>query len=215
MVIGARGFGRLGLLFFATGGGGGAVLVAVVLVAVSAVLIVIVVFEVRGFCLAVQVAAFLDRATAMQAGVVLLVLVRVQQAADAVGPIDGAREVRDVLGHGVLAADGARVDAVALARLAHGIVAAVKVLALLEVLGEVVAAAGQLAVQPEEPLLLGGEGLPAGERVLETVQPDYVCSCTLRPGSAGGKVKTYIDVDFLRPVRVHGCGRDSCARLTD
>ena len=72
----------------------------------------------------------------------------------------------DVLGDGVLAADGAGVDAVALAGLAHGIVAAVKVLALLEVLGEVVAAAGQLAVEPEEPLLLRAEGLEAGRRRL-------------------------------------------------
>src|SRR3569833_790987 len=68
--------------------------------------------------------------------------------------------VGDVLGHGVLQAHGARVDAVALARLGHGVVAAVEVLALLlEVLGEVVRSRRQLAVQPEEALLLGGEGL--------------------------------------------------------
>jgi hypothetical protein len=67
--------------------------------------------------------------------------------------------VGDVLRDGVLAADGARVDAVALSGLAHGIVAAVKVLALLEMFGEMVAAVGQLAVQSKEPLLLGGEGL--------------------------------------------------------
>ena len=115
--------------------------------------------DVLGAGLAVQKAALLDGATSLHARVVLVVVVGVQHAADAVGPADGAREVRDVLRDGVLAADGARVDTVALAGLVHGIVAAVKVLALLEVLGEVVAAAGQLAIQPEEPLLLGGEGL--------------------------------------------------------
>lgn len=67
--------------------------------------------------------------------------------------------MRDVLGDGVLAADGAGVDAVALASFAHGIVAAVEVLAVFEMLGEVVAAAGELAIQAEKPLLLGGEGL--------------------------------------------------------
>ena len=65
----------------------------------------------------------------------------------------------DVLGDGVLRSDGGGVDAVALAGLGHGVVAAVKVLALLEVLGEVVALGGKLAVETEEALLLGGEGL--------------------------------------------------------
>lgn len=115
--------------------------------------------DVLGAGLAVQEAALLDGAASLQARVVLMMVMGVQHAADAVRSADGAREVRDVLGDGVLAANGARVDAVALAGLVHGIVAAVKVLALLEMLGEVVAAAGQLAIQPEEPLLLGGEGL--------------------------------------------------------
>jgi hypothetical protein len=92
---------------------------------------------------------------------VLMMVVGVQQASDAVGATDGAREVWNVLRDGVLAADGARVDTVALSGLAHSIVAAVKVLALLEMLREVVAAAGQLAIQAEESLLLGGEGLRA------------------------------------------------------
>lgn len=78
----------------------------------------------------------------------MMMLVGVQHA-HAAGTVDGTRQVRDVLGHGVLAANSARVDAVALAGLAHGIVAAVEVLALLEVLGEVVAASGELAVQAE------------------------------------------------------------------
>jgi hypothetical protein len=115
--------------------------------------------EVLGVGLAIQEAALLDGAAGLHARVVLVVVVRVQVATDAVGSADGAREVGDVLRDGMLAADGARVDAVALSGLAHGIVTAVKVLALLEMLGEVVAAAGQFAIQPEEPLLLGGEGL--------------------------------------------------------
>lgn len=65
----------------------------------------------------------------------------------------------DVLGDRVLAADGTRVDAVALSGLAHGIVAAVEVLALLEMLGEVIAAVGEFAIEPKKSLLLGGEGL--------------------------------------------------------
>ena len=123
--------------------------------------------DVLGTGLAVQEAAFLDGAAGLHARVVLMVVVGVQHAADAVGPADGAREVGDVLRDGVLAADGARVDAVALPGLAHGVVAAVKVFALLEMLGEVVAAVGELAIQPEEPLLLGREGL-RGRDVLVT-----------------------------------------------
>lgn len=71
-------------------------------------------------------------------------------------------EVGDVLGDGVLAADGAGVDAVALAGLAHGIVAAVEVLALLQVLGKMVGLRGQLAVETEEALLIGRQGLFGG-----------------------------------------------------
>lgn len=67
--------------------------------------------------------------------------------------------MRYVLGDGVLRADSARVDAVGLAGLGEGVVARVEVLALLEVLGELVGAGGELAVEAEEALLLGGEGL--------------------------------------------------------
>jgi len=73
--------------------------------------------------------------------------------------VDGAREVGDVLGDGVLGADGARVDGIGLAGLGEGVVARVEVFALLEVLGEVVGAGGEFAVEAEEALFLGGEGL--------------------------------------------------------
>jgi len=79
--------------------------------------------------------------------------------ATAVRRADGRRQVRDVFGDGVLGADGARVDAVGLAGFRQGVVAAVKVLALLEVLGEVVGAGGELAVEAEEALFFRGEGL--------------------------------------------------------
>ena len=73
--------------------------------------------------------------------------------------VDGRGEVWDVLGDGVLGADSAGIDAIALAGLGHGVVARVEVLALLEVLGEVVGPGGELAVEAEEALLVGGEGL--------------------------------------------------------
>lgn len=78
------------------------------------------------------------------------------------GAADGGRQVRDVLRHGVLAAHAARVDAVGFARLGQRVVARVEVLALLQVLGEVVAAGGQFAVQAEEALFFGREGLFGG-----------------------------------------------------
>ena len=81
------------------------------------------------------------------------------EGADVVADADRRRKVRDVLRVGVLGADAARVDAVGLAGLGEGVVAAVEVLAFLQVLGQVVVAAGELSVQPEEALLLGGEGL--------------------------------------------------------
>ena len=100
-----------------------------------------------GARLAVQRAILLDRAAGLVQAAVGMVQVGVlETAVDAVGSADWARKVGDVLRNGVLAADGAGVDAVALAGLAHGIIAAVKVLAVLEMLGEVVAAAGELAV---------------------------------------------------------------------
>jgi hypothetical protein len=115
----------------------------------------------------------------------------------------------DVLGDGVLAADGARVDTVALSGLAHGIVAAVEILALLEMLRKVVAAAGQLAIQPEEPLLLRGKGLRT--RVLAAGRLKAVCKPSHRSAAAAslevieGKDATHLDVDLLCLMRVHGC----------
>lgn len=76
----------------------------------------------------------------------------------------GGAQVGDVLGDGVLGADGAGVDAVALAGLGHGVVARVEVLAVLEDLGEVVGAGWELAVEAEEALLLGGERLERWEK---------------------------------------------------
>lgn len=112
--------------------------------------------SVVGACLAVQEAALLDRAGGLSAiGTAAdAAVVRHGETAVAVGAV-GRGEVRDVLGYGVLAADGARVDAVALSCLGHGIVAAVEVFTVLQVLGEVVRLAGQLAVEPEEALLVG------------------------------------------------------------
>ena len=87
-----------------------------------------------------------------------MVLVRVEHA-NAVAAANRAGEMRDVFGYGVLAANASGVDAVTFTGLAHGIVTAVEVLALFKVLGEVIAPAGELSVESEEALLLGGEGL--------------------------------------------------------
>lgn len=138
----------------------------------------------------------------------------VQRAADAVGPADRARQVGDVFGQWMLAANGACVDAVALAGLAHGIVAAVKVFALLEVLGEVLATVGQLAVEPEEPLLLRGERLPIIQNALSATKhfPDGECRVRCKK-SMNAKLRkpeshqTYLDVNLLGLVRVHDCDR--------
>lgn len=67
--------------------------------------------------------------------------------------------MRDVLGNGVLGADGTGIDTVALAGLGHGVVARIEVLAVLQVLGEVVGSVGKLAIEAEESLLLRGERL--------------------------------------------------------
>lgn len=64
----------------------------------------------------------------------------------------------DVLGDGVLGADGG-VDRVGLAGLGERVVARVEVLAVLQVFGEVVGARGELAIEAEETLFFGGEGL--------------------------------------------------------
>jgi len=95
--------------------------------------------------------------------------------------VDGAREVRDVLGDGVLRAHGARVDAVGLAGFGEGVVARIKVLAFLEVLGEVVGSRGEFAVEAEEALLFGRERLGEGHRLAANY-----CVCR---SFAGGRAK--------------------------
>lgn len=111
--------------------------------------------------LALEEAALLDGAAGLDAGDRAVVGV----LGDVTRAVHGGREVGDVLGDGVLRADGAGIDTVALAGLGHGVVARVKVLSVLEMLGEVVGAGGQLAVQTEETLLLGGERLCGGTSV--------------------------------------------------
>lgn len=108
-----------------------------------------------GARLAVEEAALLHRAAGLDAGDGAVVL----RDASAAGAVDGGGQVRDVLGDGVLRAHSAGVDAIALAGLGHGIVARVEVFAVLEVLGEVVGAGRELAVEAEEALLLRGERL--------------------------------------------------------
>lgn len=119
-------------------------------------LLVLVAFQILSRGLTVEKAAFLHWTPSLQVAVVLL---WVEEAVEAIGAADGAREMGNVLGQGMLAADRARVDAVALSGLAHGVVAAVKVLALLQMLRKMIALARKLAVEAEEPLLLRGERL--------------------------------------------------------
>ena len=120
--------------------------------------------------LSLKEAALLDRAAAVdlacRAGAGTAMQGRVVEARGAAGAAAGGvvlaallrgGGVGDVLGDGVLRANGGGVDAVALAGLGHGVVAAVKVLALLQMLGEVVGLGGELAVQAEQALLLGRE----------------------------------------------------------
>lgn len=73
--------------------------------------------------------------------------------------------MRDVLREGVLGADAAGVDARGFAGFGEGVVAAVEVFAVFELLGEVVGFGGELAVEAEEALLVGGEGLGGGALV--------------------------------------------------
>lgn len=63
----------------------------------------------------------------------------------------------DVLRDRVLRAHGASIDTVTTASLGHGVIAGVEVLAVLEVLGEVIGAGWEFAVEAEQALLLGGE----------------------------------------------------------
>ena len=71
----------------------------------------------------------------------------------------------DIFGHGMLASDTSCVDTVAFASFRHGIVATIEVLALLQVLGEMVTLRGKLAVKTEEALLFRGERLSNDESV--------------------------------------------------
>jgi hypothetical protein len=107
-----------------------------------------------GAGLALEEAALLDRAASLDAGhgAVVGVLGYVGS-----GAVHRGGEVGNVLGDRVLRADGTGINAVALAGLGHGIVARVEVFAVLEMLGEVVGARGQLAVEAEKTLLLGSE----------------------------------------------------------
>lgn len=74
-------------------------------------------------------------------------------------PGAGRGQVRDILGHGMLGAHAAGVDAVGLAGFGERVVARVEVLALFQVLGEMVGSGGELAVEAEEALFFRGEGL--------------------------------------------------------
>lgn len=124
--------------------------------------------DILGASLPVEEATLFHRATSLHTAMVLM---REENIANAVWAADWAREVGDVLGNGMLAADRSGIDAVAFARLAHGIVAAVEVLALFEMLGEVVATAGELSIQTEKPLLLGGERLRRRIRLASNEYP--------------------------------------------
>jgi hypothetical protein len=107
-----------------------------------------------GAGLAVEEAALLHWAAGLDAGDGAVMSVLRDGAA---GAVDGGGEVRDVLGDGVLGADSAGINAVTLASLGHGVVARVKVFAVLQMLGEVVGAGGKFAVESEKTLLLGRE----------------------------------------------------------
>lgn len=65
----------------------------------------------------------------------------------------------DVLRHGMLGAHATGVDAVCLAGFGERVVAAVEILALFQMLGEMVGSRGELAVEAEEALFFRGEGL--------------------------------------------------------
>lgn len=77
--------------------------------------------------------------------------------------------MRDVLGYGVLRPNGTGVDTIAFAGLGHGIITGIEVLAILEMLGEVIGAGRKLAVKAEETLLLWREGLDVHLVLLEGV----------------------------------------------
>lgn len=67
--------------------------------------------------------------------------------------------MRDVFGEWVLRAYAAGIDGGGFTGFGERVVPAVEVLAFFEVLGEVVGFGGELAVEAEEALLVGGKGL--------------------------------------------------------
>ena len=164
--------------------------------------------------LSVEKAALLDWASGLHATVVLL---RMQEVTEAVVAADRAGQVGDILGHRVLAPHGARVDTVTLTGLAHGVIATVEVLALFQVLREMVAPTGQLAVEPEEPLLLWGERLHNSDsrsaiRSHSRCRRDRGTQAARRAipiatslGRFAVRQITYLDIDLLGLVGVHDC----------
>lgn len=75
-------------------------------------------------------------------------------------------QVRDAVRGGVLAADLGDAGVGGLARLGEGVVARVEVLALLELVLEEVLLRGEFAVEAEEALFVGGEGLWVDARLV-------------------------------------------------
>jgi hypothetical protein len=74
-------------------------------------------------------------------------------------PTNRGGQMRDILGNGMLAAHGTGIDGIRFAGFGEGVVARVEVLALFEVLGEMVGSGGEFAVEAEEAGFLWGEGL--------------------------------------------------------
>ena len=109
--------------------------------------------------LPVQEAALLDRAAALQSSRATRVDIAVAAAALACTAYARRRQVRDVFGEGMLGTDAAGVDGASFAGLGQRVVARVEVLALFEVLGQVVGLGGELAIEAEESLLVWGERL--------------------------------------------------------
>lgn len=112
-----------------------------------------------GVGLVVEEAALLDRAAGLDTGDGAMVGVlgdrttvgagSVGDSGGGVGVVDGGREVGDVLGNRVLGADGTSIYTIALSGLGHGIVTGIEVFAVFEMLGEVIGAGGELAIEAE------------------------------------------------------------------
>ena len=153
--------------------------------------------------LPVQVAALLDRATALCSAIDARVHDVAVPTPTLVGTANARRgEVRDVLWKRVLGANASSIDRTGLAGLGESVVARVEVLAFLEVLREVVGLGGQLAVETEETLLVWGQRLQtlvskhgeAGEaegndeskRAMGSRKDVVECLQQCRPCSSGG-----------------------------